>query len=605
MSVSSKVFYKKIKDLHPELSSSVLPEILDKYCQHPLAQPFLKWFNENVNFINILSNEELQIKNKLQESNEWLDNLELDCALEKVTKSCPDLLKIASFDDTDISDLFAEFEIVKNAYIVDDDYILVLQSGIGNLKKLVAEVDEEIKKESEWLNVERIATDKAYEDCVAILGDFDENNHEFFHEVECLLNLYADAAENKGIPSVWTQMPLELFCNNVKLYNNYLGVYVKKQFDNVSEQEQEKDSNYASLISNSQEVQIDNEKLQELTLCKANLINVKIEEILAKIQAESNIAMLEYVQSMYNNGNLKIPKLNELRTEILMLSTKRDFLEESVSLQEGQLSEIIQQFAELQITKILEQDACLKLEHRNDKLKKIKNLQFLTQKCGHTDINLLYILMQIQLHSLTDVLEFVTDTNHYLTTEYLLNYARCESMEQQQEEYSMLISSAPDTFNLFNKLLVSMLCNSDNVHQLNSALDKYNELINENKNKKQFILETDINSKIDKLEMLEKEINVIYTSEIQRGPTYSFKPISYEIETSYKEVFDHLQRIQTDLTKIRNQMKEQMKTSMGFERERNLLWQRFLVDPGTLKRIYKEAEQLTNKSCFGNTFENE
>lgn len=52
-------------------------------------------------------------------------------------------------------------------------------------------------------------------------------------------------------------------------------------------------------------------------------------------------------------------------------------------------------------------------------------------------------------------------------------------------------------------------------------------------------------------------MNVLYTSEIERGPTYSFKPISYKIETSYKEVFDRLQRIQTDLTKIRNQMKEQ------------------------------------------------
>lgn len=63
-----------------------------------------------------------------------MDNLELDCALEKVTKNCPDILKIASFDDTDISDLFAEFEIVKNAYIEDNDYVSVLKSGIGNLK---------------------------------------------------------------------------------------------------------------------------------------------------------------------------------------------------------------------------------------------------------------------------------------------------------------------------------------------------------------------------------------------------------------------------------------------------------------------------------------
>ncbi|XP_076646336.1 uncharacterized protein LOC143355427 isoform X3 [Halictus rubicundus] len=469
----------------------------------------------------------------------------------------------------------------------------------------MTELDDEIEKESELLNKEYIAENKVYADCSMILDDFDMNNHEFFREVECLLNQYADAAENKGTPSVWTQMPLELFSKNIKLYYHYLGIHIKKRFGNVFKEEQKKDSNYASLINESQEVHIDDEKLQELKLCKENLINAKVEEVLAKIKPESYVAMLEYAQKIYNNGNLKVPKPSELRSEISKLTTKRDFLEESVSLLEHQLTEIVQQFAELEMAKILKQDACSKLEQRNIKLDKVKNLQFLIKECGHVNADLLFILMQTQLYRLISISEFVTDTYHYMTSEYSLSSARCESMQQQQEEYSMLVSSCSDTHNLFIKLLVSILCNGDSTQHINSALDKYNELINENKVKKQFILGTDMNSKIDKLEMLENEINLQYISEIQTGPTYSFKPISYEIESYYKEAFDHLQNIQADLTKIRSQMKERMKTDLGFERDRHLVWQRFLVDPDTLKQKHKDGMQITNKSCFRSTFESE
>ncbi|XP_076646335.1 uncharacterized protein LOC143355427 isoform X2 [Halictus rubicundus] len=562
MSVSSRILYNKVISLRSELSNSISPDILDKCCEQS-AQLFLKWFTENVNRMNVLSNEEVQLKNKLRETNEWLDGFELDSKLEEATKDCPDVLKIVSFDDVDINDLFAEFEIVKSVYNENENYILASQNGIESLKKLMTELDDEIEKESELLNKEYIAENKVYADCSMILDDFDMNNHEFFREVECLLNQYADAAENKGTPSVWTQMPLELFSKNIKLYYHYLGIHIKKRFGNVFKEEQKKDSNYASLINESQEVHIDDEKLQELKLCKENLINAKVEEVLAKIKPESYVAMLEYAQKIYNNGNLKVPKPSELRSEISKLTTKRDFLEESVSLLEHQLTEIVQQFAELEMAKILKQDACSKLEQRNIKLDKVKNLQFLIKECGH------------------------------------------ESMQQQQEEYSMLVSSCSDTHNLFIKLLVSILCNGDSTQHINSALDKYNELINENKVKKQFILGTDMNSKIDKLEMLENEINLQYISEIQTGPTYSFKPISYEIESYYKEAFDHLQNIQADLTKIRSQMKERMKTDLGFERDRHLVWQRFLVDPDTLKQKHKDGMQITNKSCFRSTFESE
>lgn len=44
--------------------------------------------------------------------------------------------------------------------------------------------------------MECIKADKGYKDCFKTLNEYDENNREFFKEVECLLNVYADAAEN-------------------------------------------------------------------------------------------------------------------------------------------------------------------------------------------------------------------------------------------------------------------------------------------------------------------------------------------------------------------------------------------------------------------------
>lgn len=42
-----------------------------------------------------------------------------------------------------------------------------------------------------------------------------------------------------------------------------------------------------------------------------------------------------------------------------------------------------------------------------------------------------------------------------------------------------------------------------------------------------------------------------------------------------------------------------MRADSGFEREKEILWQRFLVDPETLKQIYEDAKQKADKSHFG------
>ncbi|KOC65373.1 hypothetical protein WH47_09952 [Habropoda laboriosa] len=593
MNVSGKTLYNKVRGLCSDLSSGVTPGILDKICDEPLVQPFLKWFCENVNYVNVLSNEDVQVKKRLQEMKEWMEGYELDDALEEATKHCPNLLKIISFDDTNINDLFTELEIgefkVKQLLHI----------------KLEARLDEDVEKEETFLDREYIEADKAYKECSVILKKFDIHYREFFKEVECLLNVYADAAENVGIPMLWTQMPLELFIKKIELYNCYLDVHINWQFENAHKEDQTSDSNYVSLINNSKEKCMDNEKLQELKLCKTNLTNAKIEEILAKVQEKSYVAMLDYVQDIYSLGNLKMPGSSDLRTEISKLTKQRDFLDENVSLSQEFYRVLVQQFSELEITKILKEEAHTRLTRTKNHLEKLKNLRYLAREHGHVHTDLLRMLMEMQFHRLKDVSEFVADACHFLTTEYLLSSTRRESMHQQQTEYSAIITSSPKAHNSFHKIFISMICGNDSMRQLNSALDKYNDLIGENKTKKQFVLKTYLNSKIHKLETLKNEVNLQYMNEIQKGPTYTFKPISYEIETCHSEALDNLQKIQTDLTKIRCQMKERLKADISFERETNILWQRFLVDPDALRETHKEVKQMANKSCFGDAFKNE
>lgn len=43
------------------------------------------------------------------------------------------------------------------------------------------------------------------------------------------------------------------------------------------------------------------------------------------------------------------------------------------------------------------------------------------------------------------------------------------------------------------------------------------------------------------------------------------------------------------------------RTDAKLEREKDILWQRFLADPETLRMKYEEAKQRANNSHFGNT----
>lgn len=61
MDISGKILYDKVRGLRSELSNVITPDLLDQICDNPSVQPFLKWFCENVNYVNVLSDEDVQM----------------------------------------------------------------------------------------------------------------------------------------------------------------------------------------------------------------------------------------------------------------------------------------------------------------------------------------------------------------------------------------------------------------------------------------------------------------------------------------------------------------------------------------------------------------
>ncbi|XP_077278304.1 uncharacterized protein LOC143906243 isoform X2 [Temnothorax americanus] len=598
--ITGKLLYDKLRGLRPDLSSGTTSEILSKICEEPSTQPFLEWFCKNVSNANVLSNEEIKLKNTLEDVGERLKDEALDAALEEATKDCPDLLRLVSLDDTRREDLFVEYEASKESCREDEEYLQSLRHTIKVMKEVENKLDDDIEEAEITLNKEQIEMEKAYDDCSVILKEFDKDNCQFSKDIESLLNVYADAAKNQGSAVLWSQMPVDLFIKQIELYNHYLGIHIKKQFGtSANKEEQEEDSDYGSLISDNRDKQMD-ERMQELFLCKTNLSNSKLEQIDASIQEKIYMAMLQCVQDIYNGGVLKVPGDSKLHDEIQTLTVKRDILEQNVEfLRDQQLPEVMQ-YAEMETIKILKNDALARLERRKARLEKLKNLHSLAGEHGHVHVDLLCVLMEMQFRCLREVTEFIADARHYIITEYKLSSARCEVMQQEQDKYAALVTQSPKTYNAFNQIFMSMMLGDDiSDESLSAALKKYNDLITDNAEKKKSMLETYLTNKIDKLQKLENEINKDYTAETQNGPTISLRPISYEISSKCEEISAVVQEVQGEITRIRNQFKERMRMDANLEREKDILWQRFLAKPDTLRMRYEEAKQKANESHFG------
>ncbi|XP_028049801.2 HAUS augmin-like complex subunit 3 [Monomorium pharaonis] len=602
MSITGKKLYNKLHKLRPDLSG-ITSEILSKVCDDPSTQPFLEWFCKNVSCANVLSSEEIQLKKTLEDAGEWLEGEALDAALEEATSDCPDLLKLTNLDDMYQDDLLVEHETLKESYKEDEEYLQLLHHSIKALRDIKNKLDDDIEEAEVALNKEQIETEKAYDDCSVILKEFDKNNCQFSKDVENLLNVYANAAKNQGSAVLWSQMPIDLFVKQIELCNHYLSIHIKKQFGtNSSKEEHEENSDYESLICDNKDKLVD-ERMHELFLCKTNLVNSKLEEMNANVEKESCMAMLQCIQDIYNGGVLKMPRDNKLADEIQTLTMKRDILEQNIELlRDQQLSEVVQ-YAEMETIKILKNDALARLERRKARLEKLKNLHSLAGEHGHVYVDLLCMLMEMQFRCLHEVAEFIADARHYLSTEYKLSSARCEVMQQVQDEYVTLLTQSPNAYNAFNKIFISMMLgNNASDESLSIALKRYDDLIANNAEKKKTMLES-YQNKIDKLRKLKNEIDKDYTAETQNGPTISLRPVSYEISCKCEEISAVVQEVQGDITKIRNQFKERIRMDTNLEREKDILWQRFLAEPDTLRMRYEEAKQKANESHFGNDME--
>jgi len=218
--------------------------------------------------------------------------------------------------------------------------------------------------------------------------------------------------------------------------------------------------------------------------------------------------------------NSKVPEGSKLSEEIETLNMERDILEYNIKLlREQQITEVVQ-FAEIETMKILKNDALIRLERRKARLEKLKNLPSLAGKHRHVYVDLLCMLMEMQCRCLHEIAEFIADARHYITMEYKLSSARCEVMQQEQDEYMTRVMQSPKTYNAFNQIFISMMLGNDvSDESLSSALKKYNDLIADNAEKKKSMLEIYLSNKIDKLRRLENEINKDYTAETQSGST--------------------------------------------------------------------------------------
>lgn len=294
-----------------------------------------------------------------------------------------------------------------------------------------------------------------------------------------------------------------------------------------------------------------------------------------------------------------------MRTEIAELTGKRDFLDENVGLLRRQLEVAVRQTIYLEILKILVKNGRAKLERREDRLKKLEHVRKLAREHGHAYSDLLCMLMELQCQSITEIVEFAADARHYLATEYSLSSMRYDSMVQQQAEYNAMLTASPKDQNAFSRIFVSMMLGTDNSQDaLSLSMKRYDDMIKDNKRREKNLFEVDLDARIDCVHPLENKVLALYNCETNDGPTITLKPISYKLEERINKTTNYVQELQKDVLSIRNKMKEMVKKgiAVGFKREKQILWQRFLADPETLKTNYEEAKSTTDHSHFGDNF---
>ncbi|XP_043483941.1 augmin complex subunit dgt3 [Leptopilina heterotoma] len=591
MEITSEELRKKIQQLFPDRSYNLTSEILDELCSDSTSRDFLLWFSSELSPDNVLTEEEIKLEGQIKKSGKWLKDDELDECLAEATAENPDLLQILE-SDVNKDDLSANFSSIKIAHNFDENYLHSLEMGTKNFKNIENKLDERIEREQDELAKLKFGEKLAFEECLEIMEKYESIQRRLSEQVEQLVTIYSDASQKKCAPSLWTQLPLDLFIKHMETYSEYLKLYIKKEFgtDEVNEDERTSSINTEPDINldYSDEKQNLEKKILELKTIQQRLNKSKLSQILAKGRKEATQAMIDCAQKIYNHGNVLMPKtLALLKAEIMELKVKRDNLEKQVTiLREHQIPESVDKFVSSMLNKILVENAKATDERREFSIKKLKNLLSLVRNRGHMHSDLLYILVELENQKLTQIEEFVTDVRNYLEMEYSSCTKRYIWMVKAKNQ---LNSSSFENDNFFIKYFTAMMEIEENQNSLGMAIEKFSQILEENEKLSENICES-MNNNVNSLQLFDRNMIENYNREIQNSGGFSL-----EVENQIVRMEKNLCGVQTEVMIVRNKLKEMMEKINGLEREKTILWQKFLAEPEELKRRYEQLMEMSNQ----------
>ncbi|XP_008556939.1 HAUS augmin-like complex subunit 3 [Microplitis demolitor] len=605
--ISGKNLADKIGQLLSEKQLKISVDKFQETCNNPSVQPFLKWFCQHVGPDNILSKKEIQLKKNLKETNVWLTGDKLDGALSNALSDHPQLLSKVDKNFNYETELSRTCDAEKEAYDEDLKYQSSLNNSFKRLKELELKQEENIEKEEAILEKLEIKNYKAYNDCVHIMEEYDSLLREANLLLQHALNVYSDAAEKRGPVICWTQVPLNIYIKQLDTYNNYLEFYIKKKYPMFGKLFSTNSSSDDE--AEGYDLSIDSSKELEAKQCEAKLAKAVAKKTDVEIERSTGEATIMRVIEIYNNGEIKIPQTDaQINSEIADLKARRDILLQSNTLLEHELKDSIDTYGGMVVSEVVVGIYESRLQHKNIQLKQLQDILYITRDMGHAHSDLLAILMQLQLHKLLRLKRFVPDAQSNLNTIYGQSSKRRELLKSLQTQYSTIASSTPCNQNIYNKLFSKLVSGDKNSGDLfESSVKQYSEIIAENKSLKQQLLEDYFYNKLEKLQSLENQVMVIYNNELNSGPTRSFKFMPNKLVIQFENVLTDVENNQQDFNQIRRKFKKLLEkiSQNSLERDKEILWQRFLADPQTLKQIYDQAQNELNRSHFRNTLLNE
>lgn len=75
-------------------------------------------------------------------------------------------------------------------------YMKHLTAQLSCSRQVQNKTDDDIEEAEIMLDKERIETEKVYDDCSAILKEYEKENRQLSNDVDVLLKVYTDAAQN-------------------------------------------------------------------------------------------------------------------------------------------------------------------------------------------------------------------------------------------------------------------------------------------------------------------------------------------------------------------------------------------------------------------------